>query len=92
MPSAQCHGRPHQKCKTKVKIAILTYQHNEHGNVVSYHGSKTAAEKALEQDKKVAEEESYDLSNSDITVREVPATKKGFLEFLNRFTPGRDNG
>jgi len=75
-----------------MKITKLTYQHNEHGNVVSYHSSPTAAQKAFDDEKAVADRDGYDVSNMDIDTHEVKGTKKSFLKFLNNLTPSRDNG
>lgn len=75
-----------------MKITKLTYQHNEHGNVVGYHTSPTAAKRAFDAQKKIAESDGYDVDNMDIDTYEVKGTKKSFLQFLNNFTPSKDNG
>jgi hypothetical protein len=75
-----------------MKIHILTYDHNEYGNVVSYHGSRQSAERSFAEQKRKAEAEGDEASNRDIRKHEVPNTKKGVIAFLNRFTPSHDNG
>lgn len=75
-----------------MKITKLTYQHNEHGNVVAYHSSPSAAKVAFDVAKKEAEDRGYDVDNMDIDTYDVKGTKKSFLDFLNSFTPNKDNG
>lgn len=75
-----------------MRIYILAYDHNEHGNVVSYHGSLRAAEREFADHKRNAEADGYDASNPNIRKHEVPNTKRGVIAFLNRFTPAHDNG
>jgi hypothetical protein len=75
-----------------MKISKLTYQHNEHGNVVAYHSSPSAAKKAFDNEKATAEKDGYDVDNMEIDTYEVKGTKKAFLHFLNNLTPSKDNG
>lgn len=75
-----------------MKIYILSYDHNEYGTVVSYHGSKRAAEREFAKQKRKAAEANDDASNPYIRKHEVPNTKKCVIGFLNTFTPAHDNG
>ena len=75
-----------------VTIYILSYQHNEHGNVLSYHSSKRSAMTTFATDRRMAKSEGYFASDPYVGKYKVPATRKGFLAFLNHHTPAHDNG
>lgn len=75
-----------------MRIYILTYHHNDEGCCVSYHSSLKDCRRAFTEAKKQAKEDGCAVEESDIFKHNIPNTKKGFLNFLNNFTPGRDNG
>ena len=80
-----------RKFKNQIRVSILTYQHNEYGTVVSYHGSESAARTEYAKAKKLAAGQ-YDVTGPDIREHLVTMTKAGFINFLRVFTPNHDNG
>lgn len=85
--------RPGGEAKRKnMKIYQLSYVHNEHGNVISWHGSYGSALATLKGAKLQAIEEEYTIDGESILSREVKPTKKDFVRFLNQWTPALDNG
>jgi len=74
-----------------MKIYKLSYHEAEEGTVISYHTSRGKAERFLRDIKREAEHPNR-IDFHDVYVYEIPATKAGFLIFLNHHTPGHDNG
>jgi hypothetical protein len=71
-----------------MKIYRAAYIDGQHGTLLSWHGSRRAAEQALR-------EQAIEMDNNDPTtsvyVHNIPGTKAGFLVWLNtNFTT--DNG
>lgn len=70
----------------------LSYQHNEFGNVVSYHPTRRLAENEFKAAVNAAELQHYDVCNPLYQKLRLSFTRKSVIDFLNHHTPSTDNG
>jgi hypothetical protein len=74
-----------------MKIYLLSYMESQEGNCLSYHSCRTKAEQYMLRIKKEGEYPER-INSHRIAEFDIPSSKTGVLNFLNRHTPSQITG